>query len=226
MNFFTDRTRAKTAWLLPLLLLMTAAAVRLGPAGDLMALPSRAAAVLESPWTLVTYGFVHRTVWHLAVSLALLVVILRVSGLGGGTVWGLFLGGTVTGGLVFLLRAAGAPSGGSLVGASAGICALLPVTLLRTLPAQSAARRLTGRLLLVVALGDAIAFVLTGTPGFPAHLGGYLAGLPVFARDLRRIRRERSERQARAAALDKAGRSGIGVLTSGEKRLLFGTHHD
>jgi len=78
----------------------------------------------------VTYGFVH-TYWrHIVINVGMLLMLLLFSvgcGISNRTVLGLFLCGILSGGLLFLLI-----GDGVLVGASAGIAALVPLVLYKS----------------------------------------------------------------------------------------------
>ena len=96
-----------------------------------LALPSDGGTFLSQPWSLVTYGFVH-TYWrHIAINVGMLLMLLLFSagcGISNRTVLGLFLCGILSGGLLFLLI-----GDGVLVGASAGIAALVPLVLYKSI---------------------------------------------------------------------------------------------
>ncbi len=95
-----------------------------------LALPSDGGTFLSQPWSLVTYGFVH-TYWrHIVINVGMLLMLLLFSvgcGISNRTVLGLFLCGILSGGLLFLLI-----GDGVLVGASAGIAALVPLVLYKS----------------------------------------------------------------------------------------------
>lgn len=95
-----------------------------------LALPSDGGSFLSQPWSLVTYGFVH-TYWrHIVINVGMLLMLLLFSvgcGISNRTVLGLFLCGILSGGLLFLLI-----GDGVLVGASAGIAALVPLVLYKS----------------------------------------------------------------------------------------------
>lgn len=95
-----------------------------------LVLPSDGGTFLSQPWSLVTYGFVH-TYWrHIVINVGLLLMLLLFSvgcGISNRTVLGLFLCGILSGGLLFLLI-----GDGVLVGASAGIAALVPLVLYKS----------------------------------------------------------------------------------------------
>ncbi|BDE81529.1 rhomboid family intramembrane serine protease [Porphyromonas somerae] len=95
-----------------------------------LVLPSDGGTFLSQPWSLVTYGFVH-TYWrHIVINVGMLLMLLLFSvgcGISNRTVLGLFLCGILSGGLLFLLI-----GDGVLVGASAGIAALVPLVLYKS----------------------------------------------------------------------------------------------
>lgn len=124
---FTNR---RFALLIPILLLYWVVISWGNGAISRLALPSDGGTFLSQPWSLVTYGFVH-TYWrHIAINVGMLLMLLLFSvgcGISNRTVLGLFLCGILSGGLLFLLI-----GDGVLVGASAGISALVPLVLYKS----------------------------------------------------------------------------------------------
>ena len=124
---FTNR---RFALLIPILLLYWVVISWGNGAISRLALPSDGGTFLSQPWSLVTYGFVH-TYWrHIVINLGMLLMLLLFSvgcGISNRTVLGLFLCGILSGGLLFLLI-----GDGVLVGASAGIAALVPLVLYKS----------------------------------------------------------------------------------------------
>ena len=124
---FTNR---RFALLIPILLLYWVVISWGQGAINWLALPSDGGTFLSQPWSLVTYGFVH-TYWrHIAINVGMLLMLLLFSvgcGISNRTVLGLFLCGILSGGLLFLLI-----GDGVLVGASAGIAALVPLVLYKS----------------------------------------------------------------------------------------------
>ena len=122
---FTNR---RFALLIPILLLYWVVISWGNGAISRLALPSDGGTFLSQPWSLVTYGFVH-TYWrHIVINVGMLLMLLLFSvgcGISNRTVLGLFLCGILSGGLLFLLI-----GDGVLVGASAGIAALVPLVCL------------------------------------------------------------------------------------------------
>ena len=125
---FTNR---RFALLIPILLLYWVVISWGQGAINWLALPSDGGTFLSQPWSLVTYGFVH-TYWrHIAINVGMLLMLLLFSagcGISNRTVLGLFLCGILSGGLLFLLI-----GDGVLVGASAGIAALVPLVLYKSI---------------------------------------------------------------------------------------------
>lgn len=124
---FTNR---RFALLIPILLLYWVVISWGNGAISRLALPSDGGTFLSQPWSLVTYGFVH-TYWrHIVINVGMLLMLLLFSvgcGISNRTVLGLFLCGILSGGLLFLLI-----GDGVLVGASAGIAALVPLVLYKS----------------------------------------------------------------------------------------------
>lgn len=124
---FTNR---RFALLIPILLLYWIVISWGNGAISRLALPSDGGTFLSQPWSLVTYGFVH-TYWrHIVINVGMLLMLLLFSvgcGISNRTVLGLFLCGILSGGLLFLLI-----GDGVLVGASAGIAALVPLVLYKS----------------------------------------------------------------------------------------------
>lgn len=124
---FTNR---RFALLIPILLLYWVVISWGNGAISRLALPSDGGTILSQPWSLVTYGFVH-TYWrHIVINVGMLLMLLLFSvgcGISNRTVLGLFLCGILSGGLLFLLI-----GDGVLVGASAGIAALVPLVLYKS----------------------------------------------------------------------------------------------
>ncbi len=124
---FTNR---RFALLIPILLLYWVVISWGNGAISRLALPSDGGSFLSQPWSLVTYGFVH-TYWrHIVINVGMLLMLLLFSvgcGISNRTVLGLFLCGILSGGLLFLLI-----GDGVLVGASAGIAALVPLVLYKS----------------------------------------------------------------------------------------------
>lgn len=124
---FTNR---RFALLIPILLLYWVVISWGNGAISRLALPSDGGTFLSQPWSLVTYGFVH-TYWrHIVINVGMLLMLLLFSvgcGISNRTVLGLFLCGILSGGSLFLLI-----GDGVLVGASAGIAALVPLVLYKS----------------------------------------------------------------------------------------------
>lgn len=124
---FTNR---RFALLIPILLLYWVVISWGNGAISRLVLPSDVGTFLSQPWSLVTYGFVH-TYWrHIVINVGMLLILLLFSvgcGISNRTVLGLFLCGILSGGLLFLLI-----GDGVLVGASAGIAALVPLVLYKS----------------------------------------------------------------------------------------------
>lgn len=206
-------TNRRYALLLPLLLLYWIEIS--GGEGSIswLVLPSDGSSFLSRPWSILTYGFVH-TFWrHLAINVGMLLMLLLFSrgcGISNRTVVGLFLCGIISGGLLFLLI-----GDGVLVGASAGIAALIPLVLYKSIRQR--------RVWLLYAMLFALSFDFitqrrVGQVTQGVHLVGYLVGI------LWVIFTERNRRMVVAPdkelLAEKAKVSGYHSLTKEEREQL------
>lgn len=165
---FTNR---RFALLIPILLLYWVVISWGNGAISRLTLPSDGGTFLSQPWSLVTYGFVH-TYWrHIVINVGMLLMLLLFSvgcSISNRTVLGLFLCGILSGGLLFLLI-----GDGVLVGASAGIAALVPLVLYKSVR-QKRAWLLYAMLFVLIfdfAMQRRLGQVTQGV-----HLMGYIVG--------------------------------------------------
>ena len=217
-----DVKKSLAYWSLPLLLCVTALLTsHTGEVGTLE-LSSDAGVLREKPWTLVTYCLSHRTILHLALSVLLLSILIVLGKVEGVAFWALFVTGVFAGGVSFLLFFPLSGFGdGTLVGASAGICALVPITLYRTFCEKGdVAGHALAWVLVPVLLADFASFIVIGSPGFLAHIGGYVLGLAVMIPVLANERATRERTAERERIHSKAARSGIGSLTAKEWEIV------
>lgn len=166
---FTNR---RFALLIPILLLYWVVISWGNGAISRLTLPSDGGTFLSQPWSLVTYGFVH-TYWrHIVINVGMLLMLLLFSvgcGISNRTVLGLFLCGILSGGLLFLLI-----GDGVLVGASAGIAALVPLVLYKSVR-QKRAWLLYA--MLFVLIFDFATQRKLGQVTQGVHLMGYIVGI-------------------------------------------------
>ena len=165
---FTNR---RFALLIPILLLYWVEISWGHGAISRLVLPSDGGTFLSQPWSLVTYGFVH-TYWrHIAINVGVLLMLLLFSsgcGISNRTVMGLFLCGILAGGLLFLLI-----GDGVLVGASAGIAALVPLVLYKSIRQKRAWLLYT---MFFVLIFDFFTQRKLGEVTQGVHLMGYIVG--------------------------------------------------
>lgn len=166
---------------------------------------------LFRPWTLLTYTLVHATPAHLIFNM---MALLWCGYLFQGVVTGrnfllLYLSGAAVGGLVWLLAEAFPVSAATtLMGASAGILALLGRIFLEKVRTSRDDR------LSLVLIALAIAFTIYGGDPLP-HAGGLLTGL-FAALFLRKV----VVNPDRSGLLRKVARSGYSCLSETEKSQL------
>ena len=162
---------------------------------DYFKLPSDAIDALLQPWSIITYSFLHGGLWHLLFNMLMLYYLSQVllNLLPSKKVLNIFFLGVVVGGLSYILAYSLLPIGRgiehSLVGASAGVSALL-FFVVGYLP-DSEIRIFTFNVKwkyigLVFLILDVLR-MLSGdnTGGYISHLGGYLLGF-YYAKQLRK----------------------------------------
>lgn len=162
---------------------------------DWFALPSRFSDFLWQPWSILTYGFLHGGLFHVLFNMLFLYYFARIllNLLNVKMVLNVFLLGIITGGLAFLAVYNLVPSNflvntNSLVGASAGIRALL-VFIAIYLP-YTQIRIFTFNVKLLYVMFVIMFFDLVGLAGLNqggnvAHFGGYLLGF-IYAKQLQK----------------------------------------
>ena len=194
-----------------------------GSVTEAMELSGDLRSVALRPWTMVTYGFLHETVFHLLLAVALLSLVVRLSKIGARAYWGLFLGGTLCGGVSFLLLfPLTGFEAGTLVGASAGICALAPLTLYSGFAHRGKSKgHPLAWVMVAVLAADFGSFLWMRSPGFLAHLGGYILGVFALARSLKVRRSFLKTRKRRDELARRATQSGLSALSKEERDLLF-----
>jgi len=152
-------------------------------------LPSGLSDFLWQPWSLITYGFLHAGFWHLLFNMLMLFYLTRVTGnlFRHKMVLNIFFLGIICGGLLYLGIANLWPtnffgaSRGILVGASAGISALLlfvgvymPDSTIRLFNTFTVKWKHIALFFVVIDVGRMLMGINQG--GYIAHLGGYLLG--------------------------------------------------
>ena len=207
---FTNR---RFALLIPILLLYWVVISWGNGAISRLALPSDGGTFLSQPWSLVTYGFVH-TYWrHIVINVGMLLMLLLFSvgcGISNRTVLGLFLCGILSGGLLFLLI-----GDGVLVGASAGIAALVPLVLYKSVR-QKRAWLLYA--MLFVLIFDFATQRKLGQVTQGVHLMGYIVGTlwVIFSERKKHL----EETPSTELLVEKTRVSGYHSLTKEEQKQL------
>lgn len=137
-----------------------------GAVANLLSLSSNS--WFSAPWTLVTYGFAHADVIHVALNMYSLWIFGEAleRGLGPNRFLALYLGSVIAGGIAF-----GLLSYGSVVGASGGIFGLMAAyfIFMRAMGYRSS------QMLVLIVLNVSIGFFYTSV-AVTAHIGGLLAG--------------------------------------------------
>lgn len=170
---------------------------------DLLALPASLPELLVSPWTLITYMFMHANVWHLLFNMLWLYWFgkLALYFFSARHVRGLYLVGGLAGGVLFVVcynlfplfttsvGGAAALDSATLVGASAAILAIVIAAAVRE-PDYKIRLFLFGTISLkwlavVTVLIDMLLIASDNAGGHIAHLGGALIGW-WFAKGLNR----------------------------------------
>lgn len=182
------------------------------------------------PWTVLTYGFVHGSVVHFATTILLLLFLMFLFEYDRWfSEWIAFSVGTVVGGLMFIfLSPVWVPEGSTLVGASAGVCAIVPsaIVSLHHDPRMSLFRCVLLIVpLLFILLADVLGLCYESNWGILSHVGGYLGG-GIYALIVYMIRR-RSEYIAEEqrnvffeGLVSKVNNSGYGSLTDDERTII------
>lgn len=147
-----------------------------------LALPGEPVRLLLQPWSVVTYMFLHAGIFHILFNMLWLYWMGRIlmEYLGDKRLTAVYFLGGIAGGLTYFLSynllsaTGGAPMGGLLLGASAGVMAVV-VAVATLLPDYEIMLFLFGRVKMkYVALG---AIILTSILDFSVNMGGKLAHL-------------------------------------------------
>lgn len=196
-----------------------------------LSLPCDAESLGERPWSMVSYAMVHTRPLHLLTNLAMLLFVTATAD----TVCrrytaAAFAAGTVAGAMAYVM-ASSAPSGLTLIGASAAVMGV--VSMVATL-ASPRRRRILGSIALALVVADALLIGSHDVVSHLSHLAGAAAGGALGAAVilLRRIR-NRGNNSANADVevtnaghiMTKARTSGYASLTPEERRTLFNLSH-
>lgn len=174
--------------------------------------------LFQRPWTILSYMFVHYSIWHLLVNLVWLWMFGKVLELTmrDPYVWCIYLAGGIAGAVFYVAAGNLMHAGGVLCGASAAVTAIMVAAGLRS-PDLELNLLFGGRIKLkwIVIIGVALIFIGAGGGGFLAHVGGMAAGVSVvlFMRHglLYRIKKSVSDMSAyrRGARMNRRLRSAI-----------------
>lgn len=139
---------------------------------SILMLPSEWTLYIRQPWSLLTYAFVHTAWRHIAINIGTLTLTLLFASacrLTTKQILALFGIGSLAGGVLYLLI-----GDGILMGASAGIAALLPVVLYKVFKDQTALGLL---FIAFVILFDSVTRHQLSEVTLGVHLIGYLIGI-------------------------------------------------
>ncbi|MDO5016944.1 MAG: rhomboid family intramembrane serine protease [Porphyromonas sp.] len=168
---------------------------------------------LSAPWSIVSYAFVH-TLWrHIAVNVGLVLMLILTGTLSAKEFYGLFFGGVIVGGITFLWL-----GDGVLVGASAGIAALISVALVRSLKRPHFIYLFFVFVLMFESVMRNKLYDIT----FGVHLAGYVVGLLYLFSCWRQDRKIRTTNDV----VEKANVSGYSSLSREERQALRQQHDD
>lgn len=171
-------------------------------------LPSAWDTWMIRPWSIVTYGFVHLQWLHFVVNLFLLAWLTLSVCVGYKELWGLFITGTILGGLIFLVA-----GDGVLMGASSGIAAIVPVEVFRRWGGSWG-------LIILNLWVFCFEFLTRGTLGGliqSIHMVGYVLGIFYVIAFRRRLRVEGVNHEA---LVNKVNVSGYNSLSKTEREQL------
>ncbi|MGF1554679.1 rhomboid family intramembrane serine protease [Paucihalobacter sp.] len=162
---------------------------------DWFALPSQFSDFLWQPWSILTYGFLHGGLFHVLFNMLFLYYFARIllNLLNVKMVLNVYLLGIISGGLAFLAIYNLVPRNylintSSLVGASAGIRALLVFIVIYLPYTQIRIFTFNVKLLYVmyvIMFFDLVGLAGTNQGGNVAHFGGYLLGF-IYAKQLQK----------------------------------------
>ena len=210
-----------------------------GRVAVMLALPPSFAGLLHRPWTLLTYMVVHTDAMHLVFNMLWLycfgALMMRGGAHAGRRLAGVYAGGGVAGGLVFLCACSLSPamSAGPLLGASAAVLAVA-VAVAFEMPDMELRFWLIGAVRLKWVVAAMVMLFCIGFTGSAAataaHAGGAAYGdVAHFARALRQRRRRSATRADMRdeldALLDKVKISGYEALSRRDKQRLFELSH-
>ncbi|TCK66706.1 membrane associated rhomboid family serine protease [Winogradskyella wandonensis] len=153
-----------------------------------LVLPADFNSFIWQPWSLITYGFIHASLWHLIINMLMLFYLSRVAInlFRPKLVLNVFFLGIIVGGLLFMAIANLWPTdffgaGGTLRGASAGVAALL--VFVATYMPDSEIRpfnlfTIKWKYIALIFIGLDVFRMLLGlnSGGYVSHIGGYILG--------------------------------------------------
>lgn len=196
---------------------------------ELMALHTDAGMWADRPWSVLTYGMVHGSALHFLSVMALLMCLQLLFRYERRYSAGVaFVIGTVVGGFVFMLIAPLlVPEGSTLIGASAGVCAIVPAAIAALYGRRMTLWQIVVRVVPIafILLSDMSGLFYDANRGALAHIGGYIGGGLYLGMIALRRHRERSvaDRHHRDRVEDilaKANTSGYAALTDEERSIL------
>lgn len=190
--------------------------------------------ILTKPWSIFTYAFVHQGLFELIFMIFLLVFTTNsiINLLGEKIAINLFFVGIFLGGVFYLFTGSQAP----LIGASAGISALLMFLLLLSPNLSIRIFRFNIKykyLMAFILFTDFLKIISPGQFGVYSHLGGYMVGVyyyytlygfPKFKKSIKpdssKYRFKNNQTKV-DKILDKISKSGYDSLDNDEKEYLF-----
>jgi len=190
--------------------------------------------ILNKPWSIITYAFIHQGLFELIFMIILLNFTTNsISNLLGNKITvNLFFTGIVTGAVFYLFIG----STGSLIGASAGISSLLIFLFLLSpnMPVRIFRFSIAYKYIMAFILfTDFLKIISPGQYGVYSHIGGYLIGIyfyysmygfPKIKNKSKTSSRQKSSHRKQSRVdkiLDKISKSGYDSLNEEEKEFLF-----
>lgn len=221
-NRLCQKLIAHASWVIVIINLVTFIAVRFSP-GNGTALFNRLALSPDTPAALLSYMWIHIDLIHFLLNMLMAVassVILSRRSFPQFMIYVTYLTGSIAGGIIFILTAAG---GQSLIGASCGALALCGAVIFRLLssPSRLSAQNL---LMLIPAIGCIACLMWINQAVAPEHLAGLITGTAIGNVGFRiaRHKKQSDDRRSRLDFInDKIRRSGFSSLTETERNFIF-----
>lgn len=206
-----SRARLQWGWLLPIIitLLYFGQSLDGGVWLDHFALKACWSNWGQAPWTIFTYAFLHKGLWHFVVNLIIILALLSSRAMTQRKFWALFIAGALAGGIFFASFGEGA-----IIGASAGITALIPITLFRVI----VRKYLWALALVAVIITDFITHAQLWNISFSVHVMGYIVGCLYIILYLFNQKSMKSKYQR--SLVEKAKTSGYASLSHDERKSL------